>query len=276
MKQLSLVHAAISACMAPVLMSLAQSALAQPAKSGIERMYVLYCGDIALNDASSFTPGASGPGHLAVTCYLVKHARGYVLFDTGVGDHIITMPDGQKSRAGVWTVKKTLESQLAELGLKPADITYLTLSHSHGDHVGNLKLFSQSTLVVQKAEWDWKPPVGVPLPQIGMKSITPEGDHDLFGDGSVMLVATHGHSPGHQNMLIRLPTTGAIMFTGDSVHTKTNWDSGRVPPGNFNGPQSLEALERMRAVLKENNAQLWIGHEPSEVALRKYAPAYYE
>ena len=154
MKRLSLLHAAISGFIAPVLMSLAQPALAQPAKPGIERMYALYCGDIALNDASSFTPGASGPGHLAVTCYLVKHARGYVLFDTGVGDHIITMPDGQKSRAGVWTVKKTLESQLTELGLKPADITYLALSHSHGDHVGNLKLFSQSTLVVQKAEWD--------------------------------------------------------------------------------------------------------------------------
>jgi N-acyl homoserine lactone hydrolase len=257
------------------LAPLTRPALAQ-GKPGIERMYVLYCGDIHLNDASSFTPGASGPGHLSVTCYLVKHARGWVLFDTGVGDHIVSMPNGQKSGAGFWTVKKTLESQLAELGLKPADINYVALSHSHGDHVGNLKLFPQSTLVVQKAEWDWKPPVGTPISQSGMKAITPDGDHDLFGDGSVMLIATHGHSPGHQNMLIRLPKTGAIMFTGDSVHTKANWDSGRVPQRNFNVPQSLEALERMRKVLKEANAVLWIGHEPSEVPNRKYAPAYYE
>ncbi len=276
MKRLSLLHAVICAFTASALISLASPAPAQPAKPGIERMYVLYCGDIALNDASDFTPGASGPGHLTVTCYLVKHAKGWVLFDTGVGDHIFNMPNGQKSRAGNWTVKKTLESQLAELGLKPTDITYVALSHSHGDHVGNLGLFSQSTLIVQKPEWEWKPPVGVNPFKPGMKAITPEGDHDLFGDGSVVLIATYGHSPGHQNMLVRLPKTGAIMFTGDSVHTKTNWDGGRVPQRNHNVPQSLQALERMRAVLKENKAELWIGHEPSEVPLRRYSPAYYE
>ena len=200
MKRRSLLLALTLCAMLSALTTLARPALAQ-GKPGIERMYVLYCGDIHLNDASSFTPGASGPGHLSVTCYLIKHARGWVLFDTGVGDHIVKMPDGQKSQAGVWTVKKTLESQLAEIGLKPSDINYLALSHSHGDHVGNLKLFPQSTLVVQKAEWEWKPPVGPVVSQSGMKTITPDGDHDLFGDGSVMLIATHGHSPGHQNML---------------------------------------------------------------------------
>ena len=276
MKSLSLVRAAIGAFVTCALVSLTQPIVAQPAKPGIERMYVLYCGDIHLKDASSFTPGASGPGHLTVTCYLIKHAKGWVLYDTGIGDHIVKMPDGQKSGAGYWTLKKTVESQLAEIGRKPADITYVALSHSHGDHVGNLKLFPKSTLVAQKAEWDWKPPVGMALPSFGMKAITPDGDHDLFGDGSVMLIATHGHSPGHQNMLIKLPKTGAVMFTGDSVHTKANWDSGRVPQRNFNVPQSLEALKRMHAVLKEHKAVLWIGHEPSEVPQRRYAPAFYD
>ena len=276
MKVLYWVYAASWTFLTSALMSLAQQALAQQAKPGIEQMYVLYCGDIALNDASSFTPGASGPGHLSVTCYLIKHARGWVLFDTGVGDHIINMPNGQKSQAGVWTVKKTLESQLAELGLKPSDIDFVALSHSHGDHVGNLNLFSQSTLVVQKAEFEWKPPVGVSPFKPGMKAITPEGDHDLFGDGSVVLIATYGHSPGHQNLLVRLPKTGAVMLTGDSVHTKANWDSGRVPQRNFNVPESLAALQRMRDVLKEANAVLWIGHEPSEVPQRRYAPASYD
>src|SRR5262245_41743205 len=121
MKKRSIIFTAVCA-LTVALIGVARPAFAQQ-KPGIERMYVLYCGDIHLNDASSFTPGASGPGHLSVTCYLIKHARGWVLFDTGVGDHIVKMPDGQKSQAGVWTVKKTLESQLAELGLKPADIT---------------------------------------------------------------------------------------------------------------------------------------------------------
>lgn len=272
----SLLNSSALTAMTVAFMSWFQPAAAQQAKPGIERMYVLYCGDIALNDASSFTPGASGPGALSVTCYLIKHARGWVLFDTGVGDAIIDMPNGQKSGAGVWTVKKTVASQLAELGLKSADINYVALSHSHGDHVGNLNLFSQSTLVVQKAEYEWKPPLGVSPFKPEMKAITPDGDHDLFGDGSVVVIATHGHSPGHQNLLVRLPKTGALMLTGDSVHTKANWDGGRVPERNFNVPQSLAALERMRTVLKEANATLWIGHEPSEVPQRRYSPAYYD
>ena len=91
-----------------------------------------------------------------------------------------------------------------------------------------------------------------------------------------MLIATHGHSPGHQNLLVKLPKTGALLLTGDSVHTKANWDSKRVPERNFNVPQSLAALEKMARVLKDNNAELWIGHEPSEPAGRKYSPAFYD
>ena len=265
----------LATCLTAAIAGLA-SALAQQTKPDVERMYVLYCGDIALNDASSFTPGASGPGALAVTCYLIKHGQDWVLFDTGLGDAIINMPQGQKSNAGVWTVKKTLTSQLTELGLKPSNIDFLVLSHSHPDHVGNLDLFSQSTLVVQKAEYEWNLPNGTPRFKPEMRAIKADGDYDLFGDGSVMLIATHGHSPGHQCLLVRLPKTGAVLLTGDAVHTRANWDSHRVPERNFNVSQSLAALDRMAMVLKERKAQLWIGHEPSEVPLRKYAPAYYD
>ena len=103
-----------------------------------------------------------------------------------------------------------------------------------------------------------------------------EGDHDVFGDGSVVLISTPGHTPGHQCLLVRLPKTGALLLSGDAVHTKANWDSHRVPQRNLNVPQSLASLDRMAAVLKEHDGQLWIAHEPSEVAQRKYAPAYYE
>jgi glyoxylase-like metal-dependent hydrolase (beta-lactamase superfamily II) len=246
------------------------------AQGGIERLYVLYCGDIALNDMGRFSPGYSGPGELSVTCYLVKHAQGWLLWDTGLGDAVASMPAGQKSNAGVWTNKKTLASQLAEIGVKPSDIRYLALSHSHGDHVGNVDLFPDATLLVQKAEYDWPDPLGVPRFKPGMKVVKAEGDHDVFGDGSVMLISTPGHTPGHQCLLVKLPKTGAMMFTGDAVHTKANWDNKRAPTQNFNHAQSLATLDRMANVLKEHNAQLWIGHEPSEVAQRKYAPAYYD
>jgi N-acyl homoserine lactone hydrolase len=253
-----------------------QQASLQPAAPGVERLYVLYCGDIALNDASSFTPGASGPGTLSDTCYLIKHAQDWLLWDTGLPDSLVGMPTGMKSNAGVWTSKRTLASQLAELGLKPADIRYLALSHSHPDHLGNLNLFPLAILVVQKAEYDWVQPFGGPRFKPEQPAIKAEGDRDLFGDGSVMLISTPGHSPGHQCLLVKLPKTGAVLLSGDAVHTRANWDSHRVPERNFNMAQSLASLDRMAVVLKENNAQLWIGHEISEVPLRRYAPAYYE
>src|SRR5258707_12993190 len=182
-----------------------QPGLAQTPRgpSGLEKLYALYCGDIALTDASSFTPGASGPGALSVTCYLIKHARGWVLFDTGLPDAIAAMPAGQSSGAGVWTSKKTLQSQLAELGLKPSDIGYVALSHSHGDHVGNLGLFPQATLVVQKAEDDWNLPHGGPRFNPQQKATTAHGDKDLFGDGRLVLTATHGHPPRHQCLTVQ-------------------------------------------------------------------------
>jgi glyoxylase-like metal-dependent hydrolase (beta-lactamase superfamily II) len=130
--------------------------------------------------------------------------------------------------------------------------------------------------MVQKAEYDWKLPDGKSRFDPAQKVMTAEGDHDVFRDSSVVLISTPGHSSGHQNLLVRLPKTGAILLTGDSVHTKANWDGHKVPSRNFNVPQSLASLDRMADVLKEYNAQLWIGHETSEVPLRKYSPAYYE
>jgi len=246
------------------------------AQNGIERFYVLYCGEIALNDMGRFSPGFTGPGTLSDTCYLIKHRQGWLLWDTGLGDAVADKPEGQKSNAGVWYNKKKLSAQLAEIGVKPSDIRYLALSHSHGDHVGNVDMFLQSTLLVQKAEYDWPGPNNTPRFNPAMKVMKADGDHDVFGDGSVTLISTPGHSPGHQCLLVKLPRTGALLLSGDAVHTKANWDLKRAPEQNFNHAQSIATLDRMAAVLREHNAALWIGHEPSEVAQRKYAPAYYE
>src|SRR5262247_2898953 len=125
-----------TACLVGAMVALTVSiepGLAQAPKPGIERMYVLYCGDIALTDMGRFSPGYSGPGALSSTCYLIKHAQGWLLWDSGLPDEIASIPEGRRSPAGVWHVKKTLGSQLAEIGVKPADIRYLALSHSHND-----------------------------------------------------------------------------------------------------------------------------------------------
>src|SRR5450432_3149531 len=173
MTRISLFAVALLSWLAAVQPGVSQT---PPGQGGIEKLYVLYCGDIALADASSFTPGASGPGALSDTCYLIKHAQGWLLWDTGLPDSLVAMPDGMKSNAGVWTSKTTLASQLAALDLKPSDIRYLALSHWHPDHVGNLNLFPQATLVVQKAEYDWVQPLGGPRFEPEQPVIKAEGD----------------------------------------------------------------------------------------------------
>ena len=111
-----------------------------------------------------------------------------------------------------WHVTKTLASQLEMLGVKPSDIKYVAISHSHPDHVGNIAMFPQSTVLVQKAEYDWPAPFGQKLRAIASPVIKLEGDHDVFGDGSVTLLATPGHTPGHQSQLVKLPKTKSALI----------------------------------------------------------------
>ena len=131
-------------------------------------------------------------------CYLIHHTQGWLLWDTGIPDSIAAMPNGlapPDPRAIHWHVTKTLASQLEMLGVKPADIKYVAISHSHPDHVGNITMFPQSTVLVQKAEYDWPAPFGQKLRAITSPVIKLEGDHDVFGDGSVTLLATPGTRP---------------------------------------------------------------------------------
>ena len=96
--------------------------------------------------------------------------------------------------------------------MKPSEIKYLAISHTHPDHIGNVELFPHSMLLVQKAEYEWPSPFGVGRFKPEHPATKLEGDHDVFGDGSVMLIATPGHTPGHQSLLVRLPKTGALLL----------------------------------------------------------------
>ena len=112
--------------------------------------------------------------------------------------------------------------------MKPSDIKFVAVSHTHPDHVGNVTLFPQSTLLVQKAEYDWPSPLG-PRFKPEHPATKLDGDHDVFGDGSIVIIATPGHTPGHQSLLVKLRMTGAVLLSGDAVHFKENWDNRRVP-----------------------------------------------
>jgi glyoxylase-like metal-dependent hydrolase (beta-lactamase superfamily II) len=175
-----------------------------------------------------------------------------------------------------WRRPLTLASQLEQFAVKPADIKYIAISHTHPDHIGNVELFPQSMLLVQKAEYEWPSPSGGARFQEAHPVTKLEGDHDIFGDGSAVILATPGHTPGHQSLLVKLPKTGAVVLSGDAVHFRDNWDHRRVPSANYDKDQTLASMQRIADVMAKEHAQLWINHDKAQRDTLKMAPDYYD
>jgi N-acyl homoserine lactone hydrolase len=263
-----------------VLQAAPQLAFSQAGKTGVERLYVLNCGEGTAGDISRWSPGVNVGKSMDFvnSCYLIKHSQGWLLWDTGLADAIAAMPEGQRPsdpRAIHWRRPKTLAAQIEQLGVKPSDIKYVSVSHSHSDHIGNVAMFPQSMLLVQKAEYDWPAPAGPRFkPELPVTKL--EGDHDVFGDGSVTIIATPGHTPGHQSLLVKLPKTGALLLSGDAAHFKENWDNRRVPEFNSNKEQSSASMQRIADIMAKENAQLWINHDKVQRDGQKLSPDFYE
>ena len=256
-------------------------ATATAAHAELQRLYVLDCGTNLGKDQSRWSPGVNEgkPIEFSDNCYLIRHSKGLLLWDTGISDAVAAMPNGLVTANGaiIQSRAKTLAAQLTELGVKPADVTYVAVSHTHGDHVGNIGQFPTSTVLIQGAEYDWamagqNKPAFVDSQKI--QKLT--GDHDVFGDGSVTIITTPGHTPGHQSLLVKLPKTGALVLSGDAVHFQDNWTHKRVPSMNTNKDQTLASLERIARVLADQKATLWINHDKPQSASLKYSPSYYE
>jgi glyoxylase-like metal-dependent hydrolase (beta-lactamase superfamily II) len=248
--------------------------------AGVAKLYVLDCGHITASDESRWTPGMNVgvPIELTDNCYLIHHAQGWFLWDTGLADAIAAMPDGATGANGALHMKrtKTLAGQLEELGVKPPDIKGLAISHTHPDHIGNIEQFPQVMLYVQKAEYEWPGEGGAPRFNPNHPVTKLDGDHDVFGDGSVVIVSTPGHTPGHQSLLVRLPKTGAVVLSGDAVHFKDNWDNRRVPGMNFNKDQTVASMQRIADILAKEHGQLWINHDKPQTDSQKKPPEFYE
>lgn len=275
MRRLGMVAAIIAA------LSLAAATVSAQRKSGVERLYILDCGEGVAGDISRWSPGVNVGKAMDFVdnCYLIRHSQGWMLWDTGIPDAIAAMPDGQAPadpRMTHWRRPKTLAAQLDALGVKPGTLKYVAVSHTHPDHIGNVELFPQTMLLVQKAEYEWPNPFGGARFKPEHPVTKLEGDHDVFGDGSVMIIATPGHTPGHQSLLLKLPRTGALVLSGDAVHFKSNWDNRGVPAGNTDKDKTLASMQRIADLLTKENAQLWINHDKAQRDSLKLAPDFYE
>jgi glyoxylase-like metal-dependent hydrolase (beta-lactamase superfamily II) len=255
--------------------------------ASVDRMYVIPCGENHTNDVSRWTPGVNvgKPAQFADNCYLIRHAQGLMLWDSGNPDRLAALPNGLTNPQGTITafMRKPLAESLKEIGVTPADIQHFAMSHSHGDHSGNAGLFAASTIYMQEAEYN---AVFGPEPQKygflpanfeklrGAKFVKLNGDHDVFGDGSVLIKSAPGHTPGHQVLFVRLPQRGPVLLSGDMVHLQYSWDNNVVPSFNFSVPQSLATIESMKAFVKQQGAQIWINHDMEQGKAIPKAPAF--
>lgn len=254
---------------------------AAQSKSGVDRLFILNCGEGVAGDISRWSPGVNVGKSMDFVdnCYLIKHAQGWMIWDTGVTDAVAAMPDGQAPadpRAIHWRRPKTLAGQLEQLGVKPSDVKYVAVSHTHPDHIGNIEVFPHAMLLVQKVEYEWPGASNAPRFKPEHPVTKLEGDYDVFGDGSVTIIATRGHTPGHQSLLVKLPKTGALVLSGNAVHFKDNWENRGVPSINTDKDKTLASMQRIADVLAKQKAQLWINHDKAQRDALRMAPDYYD
>jgi glyoxylase-like metal-dependent hydrolase (beta-lactamase superfamily II) len=260
------------------------------------RLYIFDCGMLTITTEGvtryHVTPGEVGETRMPVPCFLVAHPKGTLMWDVGV------IPDAtveKEAAAGgarydvnptaSALVKRTLRSQLADIGYRPADITYVSISHAHKDHSANLNQFVASTWLVTKAERDfmWRP---------GNERVEPafykdlerskwiaidKDEYDVFGDGTVVIKAAPGHTPGHQVLVLQLATTGRVMLAGDLYHYPPERTLRRQPPDNeFNVQQSAASRTMIEEYLKRTKTTIWIEHDFATIEKLKKSPAFYD
>jgi N-acyl homoserine lactone hydrolase len=251
------------------------------------RLYTLDCGRAELKDMASFSDTGEydgKPGAIAVACFVIQHPKGTLVWDTGMGDSLAEKKDGVDNGGIHMTVSVTLAGQLKALGLAPSDVTYVAFSHFHFDHTGNANLFSNSTWILNQSELNWA--LGTPTPSgvvpavfssyKAAKTNMINGDFDVFGDGSVRILRTPGHTPGHQCLELQLKKTGTVILSGDLYHLRDNHTYGRVPDFNFNRADTLASMERIERIIKNTGARLVVQHDLDDFKAMPKFPAYLE
>ncbi len=237
----------------------------------------LDCGTQVVNDISvRFTDTFAYPGQklpFTFSCYLIKHGDDYMLWDTG-----------HSMSAGPPAPKVSIIDQLAQRNIRPEQIKFIGISHFHADHTGQLPTFPGATLLIGKGDWDGinaKPPI--PGANAGafahwmsgggkVEALT--GDKDVFGDGTVVIMRTPGHTPGHNSAMVRLKDAGNFLLTGDLAHFHENYESNGVPSFNFHRGDTVASLERFKKAATNLKATVIIQHDPRDIGKLPAFPAF--
>jgi glyoxylase-like metal-dependent hydrolase (beta-lactamase superfamily II) len=251
------------------------------------RVYAFHGGG-EIADMSVFDPFHPDVGtkvEIPYFFYVIQHPEGNVLFDTGGHPALIDNPRerlGDAADAFEVTMKEgdDVVSQITSAGFRPADIDMVVLSHLHYDHAGGIEFFPESQFYAQRRELEFAhwPPIyqrEIYLPAdfdhpVRWNELT--GDHDLFGDGRVIVFPTPGHSAGHQSVLVGLDSDRALILVADAAYLPRNIEEN-VLPGIVWSPDAMVASwERIRALKRRHNADLLFTHDLAWPERTRVAP----
>jgi len=271
-------------------------AVAAPTPPKSVRLYVFDGGTLGGGDPSRFSLKREemAVADMSIAAYLVVHPRGTLMWDAAalpdkdltaegtMTKYRIVLPNGNERFV---TTSKKLAAQLAQTGYAPGEINYLALSHYHYDHTGNANMFAKSTWLARQVERD------VMFPEKANDLTRPEtysalktakttviktDDYDVFGDGTVVLKLTPGHTPGHQVLFVKLAKTGPLVISGDLYHYPEERTLNRVPTFDVDPKQTAASRAALDVFMQKAGAKLWIQHDLVNHGKLNKSPAFYE
>ncbi|MEJ2865226.1 N-acyl homoserine lactonase family protein [Actinomycetospora flava] len=241
------------------------------------RLVALDGARLTLDRADMLDGAAPGPVELVVPSFLVEHDDGLVLIDTGLAPEAAEDPVGTygEELGGMvsMTPEQRLDRQLALAGVAPAEVTHVVVSHVHFDHTGGLRHVQHARFLLgagdRGAVDGSDPDVAAIARQADLDPVRDgdwtflDGDHDVFGDGAVVVLAMPGHTPGNTSVLVRLPD-GPLLLSCDTAHLHEALERPAPMAADTVRADALASLQRLIGLAATHDAPVWVTHDPED------------
>ncbi len=251
------------------------------------KLYTFDGGTVQVNKLELFSQDTTYTGQTKVFAdafYVIVHPKGTLMWDAGLPEGLIGLQEPFTDPSGAFTVsrKDSVLAQLASIDMTPTDIDYIALSHTHFDHSGHAERIKNATWLVQEAEYDFVTSEAMQESNADVYNAVNDltnvqklnGDHDVFGDGKVVIKSMPGHTPGHQVLYLELDEHGPLLLTGDLYHLYENREHKRIPIFNYDVEQTMESMAVFEKFAVEKGAKVYLQHAKGDFDKLPKAPNY--
>ncbi|NHF60324.1 N-acyl homoserine lactonase family protein [Flavobacteriaceae bacterium TP-CH-4] len=251
------------------------------------KLYTFDGGTVVVNQLQLFSQDTTYKGQskeFADAFYVIEHPQGILMWDAGLPESLVGMQEPYTDESGAFTVsrKDSVINQLKQIGMTPDDFKYISLSHTHFDHSGHANVFKNATWLVQEAEYDFITSKETRESNADLYNAIKDlkkikkikGDHDVFGDGTVVLKYAPGHTPGHQVLYLNLADHGPMLLAGDLYHFSENREFRRIPIFNYDVKQTRASMDAFEAFAEEKRAKVYLQHSIEDFEKMPKAPNY--